>query len=84
MKELKYSKERFEGYTHRFMIQFEVGEPHFRNLDVYSNSDSYELMEKYINENKKEKVISFKVVHRASKEQDDKNSELIDETLKDI
>jgi hypothetical protein len=82
--EIKYSKTQFEGYTHRFKIQFEIGEPYFSNLDVYSNSDSYQKMEDFINEKKTDKVISFKIVHRASKEQDEMASKLIDETLKGI
>ncbi len=82
--EIKYSKTQFEGYTHRFKIQLEIGEPYFSNLDVYSNSDSYQKMEDFINEKKTDKVISFKIVHRASKEQDEMASKLIDETLKGI
>jgi len=82
--ETKYSKHPFDGYTHRFIVQFEIGEPYFSNLDIYSNSDSYQELEEYINLNKKEKVISFKIFHRASKEQDDNVTRLIEETLKDI
>ncbi len=82
--ETKYSKEQFDGFTHRFMIQFEVGEPHISTLTLYSNSDSYEKLEKFINEKKNKKVIMFKIVHRASKEQDELASSLIDETLAGI
>ena len=82
--ETKYSKEQFEGFTHRFKIQFETGEPHFSNLDIYSNSDSYQKLRDYINEKKSEKVLSFKIVHRASKEQDEMIAKLINETLNNI
>ena len=82
--ETKYSKEQFDGFTHRFMIRFEVGEPHISTLTLYSNSDSYEKLEEFINEKKTKKVISFKIVHRASKEQDELASSLIDETLAGI
>lgn len=57
--ETRYSKTKFEGYTHRFKIQFEVGKPFFENIDIYSNSDSYQKLENFINERKSEKVISF-------------------------
>jgi hypothetical protein len=82
--ETKYSKTEFEGYTHRFKIQFETGEPHYSNLDIYSNSDNIGELVDFINQKKSSKVISFKVIHKATKEQDDKASELINKTLKDI
>lgn len=82
--ETKYSRTKFEGFTHRFMIQLEVGEPDFSTLTLYSNSDSYQELEDFINKKKTDKVISFKIFHRASKEQDEKTSKLIDETLKGI
>lgn len=80
----KYSKTMFEGFTHRFVVQFEIGEPHFSNLTIYSNSDSYEELEKFIEKKKKEKVISFKIIHRASKEQDELSSEFIEDVLNGI
>ena len=82
--ETKYSKKEFDGFTHRFIVQFETGKSYFSNLDIYSNSNSYEELEKFINEKKNDKVISFKIIHRASKKQDERTSKLLDETLKDI
>lgn len=79
--ETKYSKTEFEGFTHRFIIQFEIGDPYFTNVTVYSNSDSYQELEDMINKKKSEKVISFKIVHRASKEQDEATAKFIDETF---
>mgnify|MGYP000558875806 CR=1 FL=1 len=46
--ETKYSKTQFEGFTHRFKVQFETGEPHSSNLDIYSNSDSFQKLEDFI------------------------------------
>ena len=77
----KYSKEPFEGFTHRFKVQFEIGEPHFINMDIYSNSDNNQELEDFINAKKTAKVVSFEIIHKASKEQDEMNSKLIDETL---
>jgi hypothetical protein len=82
--ETKYSKEKFNGFTHRFKVEFEVGQPYTSNLDIYSNSDSRKELEDFINDKKKEKVISFKIVHKASKEQDEMAAKLIDETLDGI
>lgn len=82
--EIKYSQTEFEGYTHRFVIQFEVGQPYFSNLQLYSNSDSYLKLEDFINEKKSQNVISFKITHRASKEQDELSAKLIDDTLSGI
>jgi hypothetical protein len=86
----KYKKEPFEDYSHRFVIQFELkenykmNESHFSTLSLYSDSESEEELNNFIQEKKSDKVISWEVVHRASKEQDKLTSEFIDETLKDI
>ncbi len=82
--ETKYSKTEFEGFTHRFIIKFETGEPYSSNLTLYSNSDSYQELEDFVNTKKTAKVISFSIVHRASKEQDEITSQFLDETLNDI
>lgn len=79
--DIKYSKEQFEGFTHRFKVQFNTGESYLSNLDIYSNSDSYQKLDDYINKNKSEKVLSFNIVNRNSKEQDEMAAKLIDETL---
>ncbi len=82
--ETKYSKTEFEGYTHRFIVQFEIGEPYFINCDIYSNSYSYMTLIAFINEKKKDNVISFKIIHRATKEQDELTSKFIDEILNNL
>ena len=83
--ETKYSKEQFEGYTHRFIIKLRVDNDwrNDNNIHIYSNSDSYQKLEDFINEKKSEKVVGFRIEHRASKEQDELASQLIDESLKD-
>jgi hypothetical protein len=79
--ETKYSKEKFDGFTHRFKIQFETGEPYEPSIDLYSNSDSYQELEDFINEKNSERVLSFKIIHRATNEQDEKTAELIDKWI---
>lgn len=83
--ETKYSKEQFEGFTHRFIVRLKVDND-WRNdskLTLYSNSDSYQKLEDFINEKKSDKVVSFDIEHRASKEQDELTSKFIDEMFRD-
>lgn len=81
--ETKYSKEQFEGFTHRFIVKFKVDEDwrNDTNITLYSNSDSYQKLEDFLNEKKSDKVVSFKIEHRASKEQDEISSKFIYEIL---
>jgi len=81
--EIKYSKEQFEGFTHRFIVKFKVDEDWRNdvNIHIYSNSDSYQKLEEFLNARKSDKVLSFKIEHRASKEQDEMASKFIDEIL---
>lgn len=80
--ETKYSRTKFDGFTHRFIVQFETGLQSL-NIDIYSNSDSYQKLDDFVNEKKSKNGQSFKIIHRASKEQDELASQLIDESLKD-
>ena len=79
----KYSKEMFEGFTHRFIVKMKVDNDwrNDTNVTIYSNSDSYQNLEDFINEKKSDKVVSFSIEHRASKEQDERSAEFIDEVL---
>ena len=79
--ETKYSKEQFDGFTHRFIVKFKVDEDwrNDTNITLYSNSDSYQKLEDFLNTKKSDKVVSFKIEHRASKEQDELTSKFLDE-----
>jgi uncharacterized protein YjgD (DUF1641 family) len=81
--EIKYSKEQFNGYTHRFIVKMKVDNDwrNDTNTTIYSNSDSYQKLEDFINKKKSTKVIDFKIEHRASKEQDEMSSKFLDEFL---
>ena len=83
--ETKYSKEQFDGFTHRFIVKFKVDEDwrNDTNITLYSNSDSYQKLEDFLNAKKTDKVLSFKIEHRASKEQDELTSKLLDDMLAD-
>lgn len=76
-----FKREKFDGYTHRFKIQFEIGEPFYSNVDIYSNTFDLNKVEDFINSKKTKKVLSFKIVHKASKEQDELMSKFIDDVL---
>lgn len=81
--ETKYSRKEFEGYTHRFIVQFKIDND-FRNdtnMHIYSNSGDKDELVAFINNKKTDKVISFQVVHKATKEQDEMTAKFIDETL---
>lgn len=81
--EIKYSKEQFEGFTHRFIVKFKVDEDwrNDTNITLYSNSDSYQKLEDFLRDKVSDKVISFKIEHIASKEQDEMSSKFLDEFL---
>ncbi len=84
--ENKYSKEQFEGFTHRFIVKFKVDNDwrNDHNITIYSNSDSYQKLEDFINDKKSDKVLSFTIEHRASKEQDEMSAKFIDEFLNSL
>ena len=79
----KYSKKQFKGFTHRFIVKIKVDNDwrNDTNVTIYSNSDSYEKFQNFINEKKTDKVINFEIVHRASKEQDEMSAKFIDEVF---
>lgn len=79
-----YSKQQFDGYTHRFIVTLSVDDDWRNdvNMTIYSNSDSYDELNEFINSKKTEKVVSFVIVHRASKEQDEMASRFIEDISK--
>lgn len=81
--ETKYSKEKFDGFTHRFIVKIKIDNDwrNDTNITLYSNSDSYQKLEDFLNDKKSDKVVSFKIEHRASKEEDEMSSKFIDEIL---
>lgn len=84
--ETKYSKNQFEGFTHRFIVRISIDGDwrNDTNINIYSNSSSLLDLENFIKEKKSEKVLSFEIIHRASKEQDEMSAKFIDEILNDL
>ncbi len=84
--ETKYSREQFDGFTHRFIVKLRLDDCYMNdtNLHLYSNSDSYQKLEDFINEKKSDKVVSFDIIHIATKEDDEMASKFVDEILGDL
>lgn len=80
---IKYSKKEFNDYTHRFKVELKTSNDIF-SLDIYSNSDSEQDLVNYINDKKSDKVLSFEIINKNSKEQDDRASIYIDSFLNNI
>ena len=80
---LKYSTKQFDGFTHRFVVQFETGEPYHYILNIYSNSDNYMNLRDFIEQKKSEKVLSFKINYKISKQEDEIYAKHINEILID-
>lgn len=82
MKEInghKYSKKYFPNYKVRYKVEFEVLDnksPTY--IDIYSTNDNEtEVMEALELLKNKVNVLSMKIIHKATKEQDNKSVELI-------
>ena len=82
----KYSTKMFEGFTHRFIIRMKIDNDwrNDTNITIYSNSDSYQKLEDFINEKKSNEVVSFNIEHRASKEEDEMSAKFIDEVFNNL
>lgn len=83
---IKVSKEKFEGYTHRFTVSFRIrgSMAVLRVMDLYSNSGDPKDLSEMIEKNKTELVICFKILHCSSKVEDDDLSLLVDDVIKNI
>ena len=77
-----YSKKPFEGYTHRYKVAFEVYEQdHTSNIDLYTDESDRDRVHEYLVEKvNRRNVLSFAIVHVATKEED----EMATEFLKDL
>lgn len=84
--EIKYSRERFDGYTTRFMVYIQVDNDWGKDsiITIYSTSDDKQKLIQFISENKSAKVIGFEIVHTASKEDDEADSQFITEVVGNI
>lgn len=79
----KYSGNPFEGHTHRAKFRLSLSEDWREDvcIDIYTNNAKREEVTKTIVDRSSEKIIECKLEHWTTKEQDDRNTELIDEWL---
>ena len=80
----KYSRTEFDGYTHRFIVRFSVDDDYRSDIsiNIYSNNGDTQDLIDFINIKRTDRVESYTIEHKATKEQDDMASEFINEWLK--
>lgn len=80
-----YSTTPFDNYKHRYKFEYKMlGIEYIQNVDIYSTCTNQLTVKKDISEHLKDKVTDLRLVHIASKEQDEANSKFLDEFLKTI
>lgn len=84
--EHKYSREAFEGYKYRAIIEATLFDQYWTDkIDIYTTNSNKSEIEEVINSIKnKNKVSSIKLIHFTTKEQDEASSKFLEEFLKDI
>lgn len=82
--DLKYSKEPFEGYKFRAKVEIQTGERDTTSFDVYTNSTDRVGTELELQSRRKYTIMPLKIIHWASKEQDEATSKFIEEVLQTI
>jgi len=78
-----YSREPFEGWTNRYLIQMEIdnGKRDTLNITIYSNDNSYFKVVEYLRARASDKVLGFNLLYRATISQDEAASRLLEEVL---
>ena len=79
----RYSRRPFGGYTHRFKVEFNTDSIYNPSINIFTDTKNDEVVSAFVDALKTKRVISFKIIHKASKEQDVYTAKFIDETLKD-
>lgn len=84
-----YSKEPLSDYKMRFKVEFEVRnleekENYRTSMDIYTTAETQKELNDFIEAKRKEKVVQFKIVHSATKHQDDLSGKLIEEFFKEL
>ena len=82
----RYSTTPFEEYTHRAKVELYTPDLQFiyHSLDVYTDNPSIKKTADIIRKNAKDDVVSLDIVYWTTKEQDDRNTEFITQTLTDL
>ena len=81
----RYSRKPFDGYKFRAKFEFDVqGERHFTCIDIYTDNPNKYDVQSEITLRATDKVRSIKMIHSATKEQDDLAGEFINEILNNM
>lgn len=81
----KYSRKEFEGYTHRAKYQIDVYSQKFQsNVDIYTDNPCRVSTTNLIISKTTDIVEMVELINWTTKEQDDRATQLIEETLKGI
>lgn len=76
----KYSRESFEEYKYRAKVEIiKDGETH--NFDIYTDNTNKNITFTHLLSFINAKVLHIKIINWSSKENDDADSKLIDETM---
>ena len=86
----KYSKESFDGYTHRAQVRIHYMEKNDEgfaveetSMDIYTDDGDKKSVENVLLDRRREKVTSLQIRYWTTKEQDDACAEMINEWLKE-
>ncbi|MCP4665123.1 MAG: hypothetical protein GY849_02060, partial [Deltaproteobacteria bacterium] len=74
---LKYSKEEFKGYKFRGVFSFFTDKNEYTNINIYTTNQNQNEVLELLNKKKKEHVLKIEVYHWCTKEQDDRDTELL-------
>lgn len=84
-KDNTFSMTEFEGYKFRVRLIFRKLDDFEREyLDLYTTTDDREIIVEFVEDHKTDKATFVKIEFIFTKEQDDKQSELIQELIKDL
>lgn len=81
----KYSRELFEDYKIRAKFELDVkGQAYTNSIDIYTTDEDKNNVFKIISSKTSDRVLGIRIINWTTKEQDDRNTLFIEETLKDI
>ena len=76
-----YSKDVFDGYNIRFILELDDKSGVTHKVDIYTTQTSVDVIWDDVSEIITDKVIKFRIIHTATKHQDDLCSEMINEWI---
>ena len=84
--DIKYSSEKFEGYTHKFIIEvYEKSDIHGDRpmfIEIYSNDISYGCLRTFLTSKIEDTLYTYRIANRVGKANIEKTEHIINEILK--